>query len=665
MRTAVIAGLLAGLASAVQAVDIVVKSKGGNKTTHMPYGLMHEDINYSGDGGLYAELIRNRAFQGSDMYPVSLAHWSSVNGAVLSIKNLSEPLSSALPSSMNVAVSKNSSSGDIGFLNAGYWGMDVRRQKYKGSFYVKGDYKGSFTASFQSALTNDTFGSVEIKSKAKKDEWVQHSFTLIPKKDAPNGNNTFALTFKSSGVKGGSLDFNLISVFPPTYKGRENGLRIDIAEPLAATQPRFLRFPGGNALEGPDINNPWKWNETIGPLKNRPGRPGVWGYQTSDGLGLVEYLQWAEDMNLEPILGVWAGLALNGEFLTKEELGPWVQDALDEIEFIRGPVSSPMGKLRASLGHPKPWPLRYVEIGNEDWLAGAPASYDAYKEYRFPMFAEAISTKYPDIQIIASPSVYDNMTIPAPYAGDYHPYREPDNFYNEFHKFDSLTKDNKTLVGEFSSTHANGGIKWAGQLHPFPWWIGSVAEGIFMIGAERNGDRILGSTYAPMIRNMNSWSWSICMIEYEADARKTSLATSYYTFKFFSTRPIFQTLPTTPDEGNTTSLFWGAGVGEDGEKIVKFANYNTTSSAPTPVKLSFDDEDAKEAKLTMLTGTGDPYAYNEPLKPNRVVKETSRTLRANRKGLFEFEMPELSVAVVELTGRRGGGGRGHPHGRRV
>ena len=201
-----------------------------------------QDINNAGDGGIYAELIQNRAFQGSPKYPVSLSGWSSVNGAALSIKNLSQPLSAALPSSLNVAPG-NTSSGIIGFKNSGFWGIDVRVQKYTGSFYVRGAYNGSFTASLTSALTNETFGSVSIPSKSKRDEWTQHKFTLVPERDAPNSNNSFAITFSNIGATRESLDFNLISLFPPTYKGRENGLRIDIAEAFEALNPVRITCP--------------------------------------------------------------------------------------------------------------------------------------------------------------------------------------------------------------------------------------------------------------------------------------------------------------------------------------------------------------------------------------------------------------------------------------
>lgn len=196
-------------------------------------------------------------------------------------------------------VAAGNGTGKTGFKNEGYWGMDVKRQKYTGSFWVKGDYKGSFTASLESNLTSDVFGSIEVPSKSVAHEWTEHTFELTPEKDAPNSNNTFSVTFDSAGVSGGALDFNLISLFPPTYKGRKNGLRIDIAEALADMNPHVLRFPGGNMLEGLRNDSWWDWKNSIGPLKERPGFQGVWGYQQTNGLGLMEYLEWSEDMGLE------------------------------------------------------------------------------------------------------------------------------------------------------------------------------------------------------------------------------------------------------------------------------------------------------------------------------------------------------------------------------
>jgi alpha-N-arabinofuranosidase len=195
----------------------------------------NQDINNSGDGGIYAELIQNRAFQYSPNYSVSTAHYFPINGASLSVLFLENPLSQALPASLRV--SSTNSTGKVGFENEGYWGMDVKQQKYTGSFWVKGAYTGCFTASLKSNLTDEVFGSLEVDSKAVAGQWTEHTFELTPDANAPNSNNTFSLTFDPAGTSNGTLDFNLISLFPPTYKNRKNGLRVDIAEALARMNP--------------------------------------------------------------------------------------------------------------------------------------------------------------------------------------------------------------------------------------------------------------------------------------------------------------------------------------------------------------------------------------------------------------------------------------------
>ncbi|KAB5536249.1 glycoside hydrolase superfamily [Coniochaeta sp. 2T2.1] len=645
--TAAVTAALA-LVSSCDAVNLVVKASGGNASSPLMYGLMHEDISNSGDGGIYAELIQNRAFQGSELFPSSLTSWIPVNHAALSLQKLATPLSWALPYSMNVAAA-GSSSGKVGFANTGYWGMDVKVQKYTGSFYVKGSYEGSFTASLQSNLTGETFGSVEVVSHSVAGEWTQHNFTLVPTKAAQNSNNTFAIAFDPAGVKDGSLDFNLISLFPPTYKNRPNGLRPDLMEAFAELNGKFLRLPGGNMLEGNTQTNWWKWNETIGPLKDRPGMANVWNYQITYGMGLVEYMEWCEDLGLEPIVAVWDGLSLDGNFTPQAELGEWIQFALDEIEFLTGDAATTKwGAVRASVGHPEPWTVKYVEIGNEDWLAGRPAGYESYKQYRLPMFIDAFTKKYPDIQLIASSSVFDNITIPAPAAGDYHSYVEPDTFVKAFGMFDQLTAGNKTLVGEYASVHPNGGIGWDGDLMPFPWWGGAVGEAIFLLGAERNGDRIIGTTYAPGLRNMNRWQWSVTLLQFAADPALTTRSTSWYLLKLFGNHIISKTLPVTSDTG-FGPLYYVAGTSAKGTGIFKAAVYNSTEDVPVSLKFQGFSKGAT-ATLTVLTGPENPYGYNDPFTHVNVVKETTSTVTAGDDGSFKFSLPELSVAVLETDG---------------
>ncbi|KAK3376066.1 glycoside hydrolase superfamily [Lasiosphaeria ovina] len=646
------------------AVDLFVRSTGGNASSPIMYGFMHEDINNSGDGGIYAELIRNRAFQGSAAFPASLDGWSSVGLAALTLQQRSpqaSPLSAALPNWVRVTATpsqENNTTTAVGLANAGFWGMDVRVQNYTGSFFARGAYAGAFTASLQSALTGELLASVQVPSKlaaGKGNGWTEHAFTLIPGKAAANSNNSFAITFDAAGLDGETpfLDFNLISLFPPTYKNRANGLRIDIAEAIAELKPRFLRFPGGNMLEGDTLTTFWKWNETIGPLKDRPGMAGVWKYPLTTGLGLVEYMQWCDDMELEPILAVWDGLALDGTFVPQSQISEAVQFALDEIEFLTGDAATTKwGAARAALlGHAAPWRIRYVEIGNEDWLAGRPTAYDSYRAYRFEAFATAFGRNYPAIQLIASPSVFDDMVIPAPAAGDYHPYLTPDEFVARFGKFDALTTQNQTLIGEVAAVHPNGGLGWAdgNTLMANPWWGGSVSEGIFMIGAERNGDKVIGAAYAPGLRNLNRWQWGMTLLQHAADPALTTRSTSWY---LLASHEITHTLPVTDAAGSGVGpLYHVAGAGKDGQRIFKAGVYNTTQ--PVAVAVRFEGvAAASTATLTVLSGPDDAYGFNDPFTRVNVVNETTSTMVAGKDGVFAFSLPRLSIAVLETAAEK-------------
>ncbi|KAI0156540.1 glycoside hydrolase family 51 protein [Xylariaceae sp. FL1272] len=646
--------LVASTAVGATKTNIVVRAEGGNVTGGFRYGFLHEDINNSGDGGLYAELIRNRAFQGSETYPITLDGWSPVNGATLSLKNLTNPLSKALPSSINVA--SNRKGGQIGFANDGYWGMDIKRQKYTGSFWVKGDYHGDLTASVQSNITGEKFGTTKIESKSRADEWTEHTFDLIPYKNAPSSNNTFAITFNSEGLKSGSLDFNLISLFPPTFKNRPNGMRLDLTEALAQIHPTIFRMPGGNMLEGLTNATWWNWKDSLGPLKDRPGFDGVWGYEQTNGLGLYEYLQFAEDMGMEIVLAVYAGLALNGDITPKEDLQPLIDNALEEIEFITGPPDSKWGRVRAQLGHPEPWELPYVEVGNEDWLAGGADGWSTYMAYRFPMFLEAINKAYPNIKVLSSGSVYDGYDIPAPGGGDCHIYGTPDVYVENFNEFDNVTITH--LLGEMAAVHPNGGTAWDGPLQPFPWWGGSVGEAIGLISYERNAPRVFGAVYAPIVRNMNRWQWSITMIQFAADPKLTTRSTSWYVWELMAAHPITDTLPATSE---FDPLYYVAGKNEQtGGYIFKAAVYNSTNSAPVPVQLTFEDvAPFSAAELTVLTGPKNPYGFNDPFANEiNVVKTVKSTVIADKFGSFSFSLPNLSVAVLDTKSSGKGKRRG-------
>ncbi|OJJ46231.1 hypothetical protein ASPZODRAFT_67628 [Penicilliopsis zonata CBS 506.65] len=610
------------------AVEITVASSGGNVTVMLGYGAMEEEINHAGDGGLYAELIRNRAFQGSDLYPSSLDAWEAVNGAELALQSLADPLSLALPYSMNV----KGNSSVIGFKNSGYWGIDVQAQTYTGSFWARGSYNGSFTAALETSA-GDTLISVEIDSESVSDAWVQHNFTLTPTSPASDTDNVFSITFNAAEADGGALDFNLISLFPPTYSDRPNGMRKDLMEALAVYGTKFLRFPGGNNLEGETVGDRWIWNNTIGPLTSRPGRASTWDYEETDGLGLVEYMEWCDDLGIEPILAVWSGLALDETVVSESEIDIYVQEALDELEFLTGSVDTEYGALRAQYGHPDPWTIRYVEVGNEDYLNGG---LDSYISYRFSAFYDAITEKYPEISIIASTI---EMTLPGNANGDYHMYDTPDAFVEAFNQWDQYSNEHHYLLGELAATEYNG----ADVSQMYPWWSGSVGEAVYLLGAERNADKIIGATYAPLMCNIDSYQWTPNFIAYDADTAATAPSTSYYVYQLFNQHIITNTLPANSSTG-FGPLYYVAGLDNStDERIFKAAVYNSTGDVP--IGLTFEGVDeGTTAQLTVRTAP-EATSANEVGGAN-VVSTNTTTLTAGSGGMFSFSLPNLSVAVL-------------------
>jgi alpha-N-arabinofuranosidase len=313
-----------------------------------------------------------------------------------------------------------------------------------------------------------------------------------------------------------------------------------------------------------------------------------------------------------------------------------------------------------------------VEVGNEDWLAGFPGGWDSYKEYRFPMFYEAISKAYPDIQVISSaatsdpsepgktgPNLENGIKLPADVIGDYHPYREPDELVEEFDRFDN---DIGHIVGEVAATHVNGAEepRWDGELHPYPWWIGAVGEAVSLLGYERNSDRIPGVFYAPVLKNENRFQWPITLIQFTADAKQTTRAVTWYCWSLFAHHPITHTLPVASNS-SYGPLYWAAGKDElrNGAMVWKGAVYNTTNSSEVPVSVHFQGvQPGAKAELTVLTNPGgDPYAYNDPFTGVNIVNTTKSELTAGASGAFTFSLPELSVAVLdtEVAGNSTGG----------
>jgi alpha-N-arabinofuranosidase len=485
----------------------------------MLYGLMTEEINHSYDGGLYAEMVDNRTFR---------AHWDGVgnwgvvrNGnarASFAVDKTDGP-SKTLPTSLKLTVNAASPGNEAGLSNSGYWGMAVRpNTKYSGSFYAKlGETSpGPITAAL---INNDSGKAVATATiTIHPGSWSRYEFTLTTGATVkPSAANHLQLSVANPG----SVSLQLVSLFPPTYKGRANGNRPDLMEMMAAMHPKFLRLPGGNYLEGDQIADRYNFKKTIGPLVDREGHQAPWSYWSTDGLGLLEFLEWCEDLDIEPVLAVYAGYSLKGEHINPgKDLEPYVQDALDEVEYTTGSVDTKWGAVRAKNGHPAPFPLHYIEIGNEDWFDKS-GSYPA----RFEQFALALRKKFPQYKLITTAPLKLTNTAAAPDLVDDHYYKSPAEMFDLVHHYDDAPRNGpKVFVGEWATRSGS----------PTPNFGDALGDAAWMTSMERNSDLIVLSSYAPMLVNVNpgAMQWATDLIGF--DALNSYASPSYYAQALFA-----------------------------------------------------------------------------------------------------------------------------------
>jgi alpha-L-arabinofuranosidase len=353
------------------------------------------------------------------------------------------------------------------------------------------------------------------------------------------------------GDRAGSFRLSDVSLFPPTFNNRPNGNRIDLMEKLAALKPAFLRMPGGNYLDP----GHYIWKDTIGPLQNRPGSPGAWSYPVTQGLGLLEMFEWCEDLHMTPVLAVSDGrgwLAANGN------ISPLVQDALDEIDYAVGPASSKWGAVRAQDGHPAPFRIKYVEIGNEDFF-DKPEVYN----YRFSKFYDAIRAKYPQLLIIATRRDVKGRT---PDVVDEHYYRTISEMESSAYQYDDYPrKGPKIFVGEWASQDVDSPWDNPDAKGPTPSMNAALGDAAWLTGMERNCDIVSMESYAPLLTNVNPGArqWSQNLIGY--DALSSFCSPSYYVQQMFANYRGAVEIPTVQLVGGKAArldiLAGGVGVG--------------------------------------------------------------------------------------------------------
>jgi alpha-N-arabinofuranosidase len=595
-----------------------------SKVSPTLYGLMTEEINYSYDGGIYGELVRDRTlgdeWDALRLWPMVARGDSIVN---VSANDSSGP-SAVLTRSLRVTVSKASDASPAGVENGGYWGIPVRPHTvYSGSFYAMTDSPGiPATVTLQNDQTGLIAASATVTGLTG--EWKRFTYTLKTGDVPVTSNNNLIITI----AKSATIYLNLVSLFPPTYHDRPGGNRADIMNLLAGMQPKFLRLPGGNYLEGEHIAERFDWKKTIGPWVDRPTHMSPWHYRSSDGMGLLEFLEWCEDLKMQPVLAVYAGYSLAQEHVDPgPALEPYVQDALDEIEYVTGGADTKWGAERAKDGHPTPFLLRYIEVGNEDQFDHS-HSYDG----RFAQFYRAIKQHYPDLQIIATTPVKSV----APDVLDEHFYMSAAQSFSEAHHYDAADRNGpKIFVGEWATREGD----------PTPNLEAALADAAWLTGLERNSDLVIMSSYAPLFVNVNpgGMQWAPDLVGY--DALSSYGSPSYWTQVMFSTHLGTEVVPAAL--ANAPPRVFGSATRDDTthKLFVKVVNATSTSQS-VAISLTGVKKLAPQAKLTTMSGKT-PNATNSITHPDAVVPITHTVSVAGPK--FTQNFGPYSVNVLELS----------------
>lgn len=512
-----LAALLASSLAANAQVKINVDAANpGIKVSPNLYGIFFEDINHAADGGLYAELISNRSFEDSDN---AIPTWrtSASNGASITSQLVSKALlNNAQGKALKITV-KADKAATASLINEGFWGINaVQGRTYKLSLFAKGNYKGGLKARLISADGKTVYAETTVDAAIGK-KWNKYTAELTVNANDPKAQ--FELVFDGKGT----VTLDVVSLFPPTFMNRPNGLRPDLAQLLYNIRPKFVRFPGGCYVEGQESpENAFHWEKTIGPIEQRPGHKNVnWRYRTSDGMGFDEYLQLAEDLNAKPLYVVNVGL-WHGGMTPVDSIQPWIDECMNALEYANGPVTSKYGALRAKNGHPEPYNIEYLEIGNENNQPDPALQSDHYYE-RFKKFKDAVLAKYPNMHLIGNVVAWgdDNPTWDSKESVellDEHYYRNPAWFAENFNKYDTYNrKGSEIYVGEYAVTQGFGNM---GSLDA------ALGEAVYMMGIENNSDIVTMASYAPIFANLNDRMWAPDMIQFTSD--KVFGTPSYY-----------------------------------------------------------------------------------------------------------------------------------------
>ncbi|WP_442482613.1 family 43 glycosylhydrolase [Aeoliella sp. SH292] len=624
-------------------VEIDLKQRGKPISEDL-FGIFFEDLNYAADGGLYAELVENRSFEYSaadrDGWH-SLTAWSlkeREGGQGSAVVESNQSLHANNPS--YAVISKRNPEGEVCLENGGFGGIAVE----EGAKYVVRLFARQVASEGGPIEVRLESASGEVLASAKLDSitsgWQQYEAELVPK--SPHADAKLVVAVRGRG----RVAVDMVSLFPrDTFRGRENGLRKDIAQSISDLKPKFVRFPGGCLVHGDGIDNMYRWQDTIGPVHERKGQRNIWRYHQSVGLGYFEYFQFCEDIGAKPLPVVSAGVSCQNSGASKtglwgqgqqaiplDAMPEYIDEVLDLIEYANGSVDSEWGAKRAAAGHPEPFGLEYLGVGNEDHIT--PDFADRFRRIR-----DAIAEKHPEITLIGTVGPFSEgedfekgweLTRLLKLAMvDEHYYRTPDWFLQNLTRYDGYDRsESKVYLGEFAAHEPDRRSTLQAAL----------AEAAYMTHLERNGDVVSMSSYAPLLGKVGSTQWDPNLIYFTNTEVHPTI--SYYVQQMFSAN--------SGDEYLATESPLPMSVVRDsstGDVVVKIVN-NGPSSVPVAFKLAGTQTFQPIARCTTLTGA--PLDAN-PKDAAAIVWPTESKLKCG--ATIEHRVPAYSLTVIRLTPR--------------
>jgi len=617
-----------GIICSAQTSNIITVNaeKPGSVIQPTMWGIFFEDINFAADGGIYAELVKNRSFE----FSKPLMGWKilkpdTTSGVLIINQSKTNP---ANPRYARITVAPGESS--FGLSNAGFRGIGIKKgMNY--NFSVLARQSDNSQLKMRIELVNskgEVIGTTNLAPEAK--EWKKYTAGLTATASDPKAR--LNIWFEGNG----SFDIDMISLFPnDTWKNRQGGLRADLVQLLADLKPGFLRFPGGCIVEGRDLDNRYQWKNTIGNIEDRHSIVNRWNtefahrqtpdYFQSFGMGFFEYFQLAEDIGAEPLPILNCGMACEfntAEVVPMDQLDQYIQDALDLIEFANGSADSRWGKIRTKMGHPAPFNLKFIGVGNEQW---GPQYIERYEA-----FAKEIKERYPDIKIVTG-------TGPSPNGNDFdfaarelkklnaqivdeHYYANPEWFLKNAGRYDNYDRNSfKIFAGEYAAQS-----KFTCSPDNQSNWKCALSEAAFMTGLERNADVVYMCSYAPLFAHVDAWQWKPDLIWF--DNLRSFGTANYYVQKLFSNNKGTNVLPMLMENKPLTGqsgIYASASFDKNSNEIIlKLVNSTEKNQSPRIVLEGLKKLDPK-AKIIILKSdnTSNVNSLDQPTLISPVEQE--------------------------------------------